>query len=141
MFFQLLSLIFNLSEPRDNPFHLSYGVFVWLCIRYFPPLTLMSASGKNRRFDFIISKFAFISVILGFWNPRGKNVAAPAAPQHHCSLLTSPDQKEEGVRKAEWWLQPDKKHAWNLWNPDNFENHTQGWFRAMWPLVKVWTGR
>lgn len=109
--FQLLSLIFNLSEPKDNPFHFSYAVFVPPCIRYFLPLTLMSASEKNREFDFIISKVAFISDILGFWNPRYKNTAAPAAPRHHYSLLTSPDQKEEGVRKAGWWLQPDKKYA------------------------------
>lgn len=72
---------------------------------------------RNRGFDFIISKVTSMSDILGFWNYRD-----PRTP------LLSPDplwSDGRGRRKgtlvaAAWWKRP-----WDLWNSDNFGNHTE----------------
>lgn len=100
--FQLLSLITNRSESRENLFHFSSAT-KYLCdlaMRYRPPLNLISASEETE--DLISSSLRSLPCLI-FWDSGITEIQ-----EHHSSLLTPSDRMEGGGGKAPWWLQPDE---------------------------------
>lgn len=143
--FHLLSLIFNLSEAKENLFHQFCWELVRLWVGYFPYSGPHFCLCKMRAFDFVMSRVTSISDILGSWNSRDLR---PPLLQYYSNTTTLswPLLIRRKREKKKYSSGCSLLKAWmGSGNSDNLRNHMQALQNlqnsAAWRSAVVWIVR